>query len=210
MFEVRNVCFSRRGRNVLSGVSFSVDTGDVLAVTGPNGAGKSTLLKILAGIWLPTSGAVMVDGVDISAEPIRHRRRLGWLGESLSAETDMSVRSYLKYRAKLKGEQSRKIRHRVREAMSICGLEQFSDFAVGSLSRGQRKRVALAEAVLLRPRLLLLDDVFADLDLESRESVVSLLDSFRAFASVILAGHETEWFGRAGASVLELKSGKVS
>ena len=210
MFEARNVCFSRSGRDVLSGVSFSVDAGDVLAITGPNGAGKSTLLKILAGIWLPTSGAVLADGVDISAEPIRHRRRLGWLGESLSAESDLSVISYLKYRARLKGEQSRKIRHRVREAMSVCGLEQLSDLAVGSLSRGQRKRVALAEAALLRPRLLLLDDVFADLDVESRESVVSMLDSFRAFASVVLAGHETDWFGKAGASVLELKSGRIA
>ena len=210
MFEVRNVCFSRGGRDILSGVSFSVDAGDVLAITGVNGAGKSTLLKILAGIWLPTSGAVLAEGADVFAEPIRHRRRLGWLGESLSAETDISVRSYLKYRARLKGEQSRKIRHRVREAMSICGLEQFSDFAVGSLSRGQRKRVALAEAVLLRPRLLLLDDVFADLDMDARESVVSLLDSFRAFASVILAGHEADWFGRAGATVLELKSGRIA
>ncbi len=210
MFEVRNVCFSRAGRDVLAGVSFSVDAGDVLAVTGANGAGKSTLLKIMAGIWLPSSGAVLADGVDVSAAPLRHRRRLGWLGESLSAEPDISVKSYLRYRARLKGEQTRKIRHRVREAMSICALSPLADLAVGSLSRGQRRRVALAEAVLLRPRLLLLDDAFADLDLESREAVASVVDSFRPFASIVLAGHEIDWFGRVGASVVELKAGRVA
>lgn len=210
MFEVRNVCFSRSGRDILSGVSFSADTGDVLAITGGNGVGKSTLLKILAGIWLPSLGAVTVDGVDISEEPIRHRRRLGWLGECAPAEIDMSVKSYLKYRALLRGEQSRKIRHRVREAMSLCALEPFAGSVIGHLSRGQRKRVALAEAILLRPRLLLLDDVFAGLDPESCEAVVSMIGSFRAFASVILAGHETDLFAKAGASIIELKSGRAT
>ena len=210
MFEVRNICFSRGGSDVLSGVTFSASVGEVVAVTGANGAGKTTLLKILAGIWLPSSGTAVADGVDLIAEPIRYRRRLGWLGETAPADGDISVKAYLKYRARLKGEQSRKIRHRVREAMEVCGLGSIADVAVGALSRGQRKRVALAEAVLLRPRLLLLDDVFAGLDADARAAVVSIVTSFQPFAAVIVSGHETEWFARLNAKTVEIKDGRVA
>lgn len=209
MFEVRNIGFSMGGHSILSGVAFSVSSGEVLALTGANGAGKTTLLKILAGIWMPSSGTAAFDGIDMLSEPLRYRRHLGWLGESAPAEDDLSVMAYLKYRAKLKGEQSRKIRHRVREAMSICGLEDVSDVAIGCLSRGQRKRVALADAVLLRPRLLLLDDVFAGLDDASREAVVSMISSFSVFAAIVVSGHETEWFNRLGARLVELKEGRI-
>ena len=210
MFEVRKIRFSRRGYAVLSDVTFSVSSGEVVALAGANGAGKTTLLKILAGIWMPSSGTALFDGIDMLDEPIRYRRHLGWLGEASPADDDLTVKAYLKYRAKLKGEQSRKIRHRVKEAMSICGLEPLSGVLIGGLSRGQRKCVALADAVLLRPRLLLLDDVFAGLDDSSREAVASMIASFKVFAAVILSGHETEWFDRIGAKVLELKGGKVS
>ena len=210
MFEVKNIRFSRNGTEILAGVTFSVATGEVVAVTGANGAGKTTLLKILAGIWLPSDGTAVADGVDILVEPIRHRRRLGWLGETAPADDDLSVKDYLKYRARLKGEQARKIRHRVREALAVCALEPFADVTIGSLSRGQRKRVALAEAALLRPRLLLLDDLFAGLDEASRESVATLIGSFRSFATVIVSGHEMEWFRRLEARVLTLKEGRIA
>ena len=210
MFDVRNIGFSRSGRSILSGVTFSVSSGEVVAFTGANGAGKTALLKILAGIWMPTTGTAAFDDVDVFAEPLRHRRHLGWLGEAAPADDDLTVAAFLKYRAKLKGEQSRKIRHRVREAMSVCGLDEISGAVIGTLSRGQRKRVALADAVLLRPRLLLLDDVFAGLDDRSRESVVSMIASFRAFAAVVVSGHETEWFSRLDARVLELKGGRIA
>ena len=210
MFEVSKIGFSKGGCGILSGVTFSVASGDVVALTGANGAGKTTLLKILAGIWMPSSGTAAFDGIDMLAEPIRYRRHLGWLGEAASADDELTVKAYLKYRAKLKGEQTRKIRHRVKEAMSICGLEQVSDVLIGNLSRGQRKRVALADAILLRPRLLLLDDLFAGLDDVSREAVASMIASFKVFASVVVSGHEMEWFGRIGAKIMELKGGKVS
>lgn len=210
MFEVRNISFSIGGKSILSDVTFSVASGEVVAITGANGAGKTTLLKILAGIWMPSSGTATFDGVDILAEPVRHRRHLGWLGESAPADDDLTVKAYLKYRAKLKGEQSRKIPHRVREAMSICGLDGLAGSVIGTLSRGQRKRVALADAVLLRPRLLLLDDVFAGLDDSSREAVVSMISSFSVFAAIVVSGHETECFARIGARAVELKGGVIS
>ena len=210
MFEVRNISFRRGGRSILSGVTFSVSSGEVVALVGANGAGKTTLLKILSGIWMPSAGTAVFNGVDIVADPICHRRHLGWLGEAAPADDDLAVKDYLKYRAKLKGELSRKIPHRVREAMSICGLEDIADSVIGTLSRGQRKRVALADAVLLRPRLLLLDDVFAGLDDASREATVSMISSFSTFAAIIVSGHETEWFARINARTVKLERGMIS
>lgn len=210
MFEVKNILFSRGGKEVLSGVSFSVALGEVVAITGVNGVGKTTLLKVLAGIWFASSGRIVADGVDAFSQPIRYRRRLGWLGEMSPAEDDLTVKAYLKYRAKLKGEQSRKIRHRVREAVAACALDEFIDAPIGRLSRGQRKRVAIAEAALLRPRLLLLDDPFAGLDAASREAVAGLIESFGAFASVVVTGHEVDVFARVAARTLELKEGKIT
>ena len=210
MFEVRNICFSRSGLDILSGVTFLASAGEVVALVGVNGAGKTTLLKILSGVWMPTSGTAVIDGTDLVTTPIRYRRRLGWLGESAPAEDDMTVKAYLKYRARIKGEQSRKIRHRVREAMALCRLESLADAFIGDLSRGQHKLVALADAILLRPRLLLLDDVFAGLDAEAREAVIAMVASFQSFAAVIMSGHETELFGRIGARIMELKDGRIS
>ena len=210
MFSAQNISFARSGCSILSNVTFSVSSGEIVALTGANGAGKTTLLKLLAGIWLPSCGTAGFNGIDMLAEPIRYRRQLGWLGEDASADEDLTVKAYLKYRAKLKGEQSRKIRHRVREAMSICGLQDVCDVVIGKLSRGQRKRVALADAVLLRPRLLLLDDVFAGLDNASRESVVSMISSFSVFSAIIISGHEKEWFNKLGARVIELKNGSLA
>lgn len=210
MLEVRNISFLRDGKSILSDVTFSVASGEVLALTGVNGAGKTTLLKILAGIWMPSSGSIEFDGADALAEPLRYRRHLGWLGESAPADDDLTVKAYLRYRAKLKGEQSRKIPHRVREAMSVCGLNGLAGAVIGTLSRGQRKRVALADAILLRPRLLLLDDVFAGFDDSSREAVLSMISSFSVFASIVVSGHETDRFARIGARTVELKGGGIS
>ncbi|MBO5941246.1 MAG: ABC transporter ATP-binding protein [Kiritimatiellae bacterium] len=210
MFSAQNIGFERNGCNILSNVTFSVPSGEIMALTGDNGAGKTTLLKVLSGIWLPTCGTANFSGIDMLAEPVRYRRQLGWLGEDASVDDDLTVKAYLKYRAKLKGEQSRKIRHRVREAMSICGLQDVCDVVIGKLSRGQRKRVALADAVLLRPRLLLLDDVFAGLDTASREAAVSMISSFKVFAAIVVSGHEKEWFAKLGARVVELKNGVLA
>ena len=102
MFEVRKIGFSKGGYGILSGVTFSVSSGDVVALTGTNGAGKTTLLKILAGIWMPSSGTAVFDSIDMLAEPIRYRRHLGWLGEAAPADDDLTVKAYLKYRAKLR------------------------------------------------------------------------------------------------------------
>ena len=192
MLSVSHLSFAYSGRNIIDDLSFDVATGEIVALWGPNGVGKTTLLKILAGLYLPRSGRIVSDGVDAGDAPLRYRRQLGYLGDSFPAYGDMTVRDYLCHRALLKGEKMIRVRYRVREAVRDCRLNDCQRVSIRCLSQGQRKRVALADAILLRPRLLLLDDVLAGVDAESRASLVAALRTVAANAAVIVTGHERE------------------
>ena len=143
MLEVKHISFSWGRAPLLDDVSFTVAPGETVALAGANGAGKTTLLRILAGVCVPVSGTVVGDAVDMLRTPLRYRRLLGYLPESAAVEPGMTVKDYLKYRANLKGEVPKKIRHRVLEAMDLCGLSARADARVDALSQGLRKRVAL-------------------------------------------------------------------
>ena len=194
---------------MLDDVSFTVAPGETVALAGANGAGKTTLLRILAGVCLPSSGTVVGDSVDLFLSPLRYRRLLGYLPESAAVEPGMTVKGYLKYRANLKGEMQKKIRHRVLEAMELCGLSARADSWIGSLSQGLRKRVALADAILLRPRFLFLDDLLAGLDAETRASVGRILKSVSSFAATVVSGHELDELEGFATNFLLLKGGRL-
>lgn len=209
MLEARNISFAWGDAPLLDDVTFSVAPGDVAALVGANGAGKTTLMKILAGVMLPSSGTVLADGNDAFANPLRYHRVMGYLPENCPAEPDMTVKEYLTYRARLKGEMAKKIRHRVQEAISLCGLGRQADGRVGRLSFGQRKRVALADALLLRPRFLLLDDLLAGLDAVTRASLGRILASVAMFAAVVVSGHELDELEAYAGKFLVLKDGRM-
>ena len=209
MLEVKHISFSWGRAPLLDYVSFTVAPGETVALVGANGAGKTTLLRILAGVCLPSSGTVVADAADMLRAPLRYRRLLGYLPESAPVEPGMTVKDYLKYRANLKGEMQKKIRHRVLEAMELCGLEARADARVDNLSQGLRKRVALAEAILLRPRFLFLDDLLAGLDAETRLSVGRILRSVSSFAATVVSGHELDELEGFATNFLVLKGGRL-
>ena len=210
MIEVRNIAFSYRDRPVLRDVSFVVSPGEVVAVVGANGAGKTTLLKVLATLAVPESGSVMVDGRDALERPLKYRRQIGYLPENVALYEDMTVKEYLHYRANLKGEPSKRVRRRVSEAAEFCQVSGLLRETIRNLSSGLRKRVALADALLLRPRVLLLDDFLAGLDKGMRESAGALLSNVAAFSSVIVTGHELADFSRWATRFLVLRNGIVA
>ncbi len=209
MLEVQHISFSWGRKPLLEDVSFSIAPGETAVLAGANGAGKTTLLKILAGLCVPSAGNILVDDIDAFRQPIRFRRMLGYLPESAAADPDMRVRKYLRYRAKLRGEMTKKIRHRVAEAMELCGLESHADARIGTLSFGLRKRVALADAVLLRPRILLLDDLLAGLDPATRASFGRIVAAVSTFASVIVSGHELDELAQWADKFYVLREGRV-
>lgn len=210
MLEVKDIAFAYARRRILDGVTFNVASGETVALVGANGAGKTTLMRVLAGLLLSASGSVRADGFDVRKEPLRFRRMLGYMPESAPVDPLLTVKDYLKFRARLKGEQRHKIRHRVMEALEACALEDVGEMRIGALSNGQRRRVGLADALLLRPRVLLADDMFAGLDASARSTMAQTLSSFSQFASVIVSGHELEDLGRCTGRFLVLADGHVT
>lgn len=209
MFEVRNLAFSYRQTPVLRDVSFVVSPGEVVSVVGGNGAGKTTLLKLLATLAVPDSGMVLVDGMNAFERPLRYRRQLGYLPESPALYDDMTVKEYLSYRAALKGEPAKRVRRRIGEAAEFCRLGDLLRSPIGSLSLGLKKRVALADALLLRPRILLLDDFLAGLDYGMRLTAGEILASAAAFSAVVVTGHEIDDLARWTTRFLVLRNGVI-
>lgn len=210
MIDVRDIAFSYGAREVLRDVSFVVSPGETLAVAGANGAGKTTLLNVLATLAAPEKGQILFDGRSARRQPHDYRRQLGHLSERPLPDEDLTVRDYLTFRAALKGEPSRRIRRRVGEAVELCRLGDCRQRFIRSLSAGQRKRVALADALLLRPRLLLLDDLLPGLDAPFRAAVGEILSEAAAFSSVIVTGHETEEIARWATRFIVLRGGTVA
>ena len=210
MLEVRNIAFSYNRKKVLRDVSFVASPGEVVTIVGANGAGKTTLMRILATLQLPDSGTVMMDGVDALARPLRYRRQLGYLPERIALYDDMTVKEYLRYRALLKGEPAKRVRRRVSESVELCRIGDILRERIGVLSAGQRKRVAIADAMILRPRVLLLDDFLSGLDGAMRAATGSLLSSAVAFSSVIVTGHELEDLAKWTTRFLVLHDGVLS
>ena len=210
MIEVRNLAFSYQRRQVLRDVSFVVSPGEVVSVIGANGAGKTTLLRLLATLAMPDSGLVLMDGQDAFVRQLKYRRQIGYLPERVVLYDDMTVKEYLHYRARLKGEPAKRVRRRVGEAAELCQISSLLREPIRVLSSGLRKRVALADAFLLRPRVLLLDDFLSGLDREMRDAAGAVLSDAAAFSSVIVSGHEIDDFARWTTRFLVLRNGIVS
>ena len=210
MIEVRNLSFAYRHEMVLRDVSFVVSPGETVSIVGANGTGKTTLLRVLATLAVPVSGTVMVDGQNALDDPFRYRKHVGYLPEQVALYDDMTVKEYLKYRATLKGEPSRRVRRRVSEAVDMCQIGDVLRAQIRSLSAGMRKRVALADALLLRPRVLLLDDFLAGLDFEMRRAAGEILSNAAAFSSVIITGHELWDFAGWTTRFLVLSGGVIA
>jgi zinc/manganese transport system ATP-binding protein len=165
------------GRQILSDVSFSVRSGEFTGLIGPNGAGKTTLLRVILGLQAPSSGQVLIQG---SAHP-RRGSLIGYVPQKLVIDPDMPLRARDVVSLGLDGNRlgfsfpSRQRKDLVRETLRAVDAESFADARVGELSGGEQQRVLIAHALISRPRLLLLDEPLANLDLRSEQEIVATL-----------------------------------
>jgi ABC-2 type transport system ATP-binding protein len=173
----------------ISGVTFEVERGEVVGFLGPNGAGKSTTMRILSGVFPPTSGRAVVAGYDVVAESLRARSVVGYFPERIALYLDMTVREYLRYVADMKGVANRQQRADIDGALSGCGITHVAHRLIGTLSKGYRQRVGIAQALVGRPRVLILDEPTAGLDPEQVVEVRHLISTLRGLSTVILSTH---------------------
>jgi zinc/manganese transport system ATP-binding protein len=182
------------GREILRDVSFGIRPGEFTGLIGPNGAGKTTLLRVILGLQQPGSGTVLIDG-----EPRTARESsIGYVPQKLAIEPDMPLRVRDVVSLGLDGNKfgirlpSRARRERVGDMLTAVGAQRYADARVGELSGGEQQRVMIAHALISRPRLLLLDEPLANLDISSEQGIVSVLARLARAegVAVLLSAHD--------------------
>jgi ABC-2 type transport system ATP-binding protein len=190
VIEARNLTKRFGRRTAIEGVSLRVARGEVVGFLGPNGAGKTTTLRVLAGVFPPTSGQALVDGLDLATAPLAARRLLGYAPEHPALHGDATVRAELDYVAALRDVPAGDARRAaVNEALLLTGLERLPDRQIGTLSRGTRQRVGLAVALVGDPPALLLDEPTAGMDPTQGADMRRLIRELGARHAVFVSSH---------------------
>ncbi len=178
------------GVKAIDNVSFRIGKGEVVGFLGPNGAGKSTTMRIISGLMPATSGSVNICGESVAINPDAARKHIGFMPENNPLPEDLRVREYLTFRAGIKGVPRSEIRARVDESMDICQLlRKASNKIIGNLSKGFRQRVGIADAILSRPEVIIMDEPTIGLDPHQILAIRALINSLRGKMSVIISSH---------------------
>jgi ABC-2 type transport system ATP-binding protein len=189
MIEVEHLKKNYRDLKAVDDVSFKVEAGEILGFLGPNGAGKTTTMRILTGVLPPTSGSVKVCGFDVFEQPLEVKKRIGYLPENPPVYTDMTVRSYLRFVASIKGVPRNARKSEIDRVAQKTNCTQFIDRVIGNLSKGQRQRVGLAQALLHDPEVLILDEPTVGLDPAQIIEVRELIKSLAGKHTIVLSTH---------------------
>jgi ABC-2 type transport system ATP-binding protein len=209
MIEVVDLTKRYAGRTAVNGISFSVARGEIVGLLGPNGAGKSTTMRVLSGFMPATSGTVRVAGYDVFHEADETRRRIGYMPENNPLYTEMRVREYLKFRARLKGLGWHRSRERVSIVMEQCGLTDVGRRIIGQLSKGYKQRVGLADALVHEPDLIILDEPTIGLDPHQIRSVRQLIKNLAGKHTVLISTHILPEVEMMCSRVLIMLGGKI-
>jgi ABC-2 type transport system ATP-binding protein len=192
MIEIKNLC-KRFGPIVaVDDVSFAVHRGEVLGFLGPNGAGKSTTMKMITGFLTPDSGTVIIEGDDIALAPVAVKKRIGYLPEGAPLYADMTPAGFLNFIAEIRGFRGEAKRRRLDETIAKVNLEQVLDQPIGTLSKGFKRRVGLAQAIFHDPEVLILDEPTDGLDPNQKHEVRTLIRNMAKEKVIVLSTHILE------------------
>ncbi len=209
MIEIKNLT-KKFGQNlVLDNIGFSVAKGEILGFLGPNGAGKSTTMKIITSFWTPTSGQVLIDGLDMAKDSLFARKKIGYLPETVPLYEDMRVVEYLKFIAEIRGLSKGEIKGRIKEVVSICGLGKVLRQPIEELSKGFRQRVGLAQAIMHQPDILILDEPTTGLDPNQIVEIRDLIKTIGREKTVIFSTHILSEVSATCDRVIIINNGKI-
>ena len=187
--EVKNLTKVFGSQRAVDNVSFEAKTGEITGFLGPNGAGKSTTMKIATGYLPANSGTVLINGVDVSLSPKLCQKKIGYLPEHNPLYLDMYVHEYLRFAGEVQGLKGANLNSRVLEVVTQCGLTVEQNKKIGSLSKGYRQRVGLAQALIHDPEVLILDEPTTGLDPNQIVEIRNLLQEVGRNKTVILSTH---------------------
>ena len=209
MIEVADLSKRYGSYTAVDKLSFRVGQGDVLGFIGPNGAGKTTTMKMLCGVLPVYSGSVRICSIDLARDSRAAREKIGFLPENAPLHPSMTVASFLDYAARMRGIDSRRARREKIDLASMrCGLDSVMGKEIETLSKGFRRRVSLAQAILHEPPVLILDEPTDGLDPNQKREIRTLIGTLRDTSAIILSTHILEEVEAVCTRVLLLCAGK--
>jgi ABC-2 type transport system ATP-binding protein len=209
MIEARGLVKRYDGVLALDKVSMQVNRGEVLGFLGPNGAGKSTTMRILTCFTAPTEGSATVNGHDVTTDSLAARESIGYLPESNPLYPDMLVLEYLQFVAEVRGFDKAGARKRIKEVVEETGLGDVFAKTIRTLSKGYRQRVGLAQALLHKPQILILDEPMSGLDPNQAVEIRDLIRDIGRERTVILSTHNLAEVQVACSRVLIINKGRI-
>ncbi|HBW83007.1 MAG: ABC transporter ATP-binding protein [Gammaproteobacteria bacterium] len=190
-------------------LSFSVREGEVLGFLGPNGAGKSTTMKVITGFLSPSSGSVVIDGHDISEAALEAKRLIGYLPEGAPSYGDMTTIEFLRFIAQIRGFRGAEIEQKVDQVINEVALQSVRNQSIETLSKGFKRRVGLAQAIMHDPKVLILDEPTDGLDPNQKHHVRALIKRLATDKIVIISTHILEEVTAVCSRALIIANGKV-
>lgn len=196
-------------RRAVDGVSFEVEKGTVLGFLGPNGAGKTTTIRMVAGFLPPTEGNVHVKGINVASDPVAAQKSIGYMPETTPLYEDMTVSSFLRFIAEVRGFNGGERTRRVEHAIERCFLQPVANQTIDTLSKGYRQRTCLAQTLLHDPDILLLDEPTEGLDPNQKQVVREMIKEMASERVVMLSTHVLEEVEAICTRAIIISAGKV-
>ncbi len=209
MLEVRGLIKRFGPLTAVDGISLSVDCGEVLGFLGPNGAGKSTTMKMVTGFLPPSGGTAMVCGFDVVREPLEVKRRVGYLPEGAPLYEDMTPLSFLNFVTEVRGIPADKRAAAIERAAQTINIAEVMHQPIGTLSKGYKRRVGLAQAIVHDPEVLILDEPTDGLDPNQKHEVRSLIIEMAANKAIVISTHLLEEVDAVCSRAVIISRGKV-
>lgn len=208
--QVKNLSFEYPDKRALDNVTFEIDEGAITAMVGPNGAGKTTLLRCLAALAKPFAGEIYINGVNAITHPREVHQSLGYLSDNFGLYEQLTARQSLLFTANSRLNDHSDINNSMELAINRSGIQSFIDKKISSLSRGMRQRVGIAQAIIHKPKILLLDEPASGLDPEARYSLSQLLIELRnAGMLIIVSSHILAELEDYSSEMLVIQDGKM-
>lgn len=209
MLEVENLHKSFGTVRAVDGVSFSIQKGEVVGLLGPNGAGKTTAMRLITGFLKPDEGKITVDDVSALELPQKTREEIGYLPENAPSYHELEVIEFLNYVAALRKIPKGKQASYLKEVVELCGLGEVVGRPIGQLSRGYKQRVCLAQAMIHKPKLLILDEPTTGLDPHQIQEIRNLIKEIGKERTVILSTHIMQEVQAVCSRALIIAKGKL-
>ena len=190
IIKANNVSHCYGKQNSIYDLSLTLERGEVMALLGTNGAGKTTTLRLLTGDLAPNSGTITINNIDLNLQPCKAKQYLGYLPDIAPLYEDLTVDEFLTYCAKIHGLTSRDARNRVQEVKKFCELQSVNSRLIKKLSKGYKQRIGIAQAIVHRPRAVILDEPTNGLDPTQMQEMRDLILHLRSDAGVLLSTHQ--------------------